>query len=101
MITAHVTRFQNTQLVAASYAFNPRLYGCQAPVSRSYTDSPWHKKQIGDDPQRVRFVDSVTAWGKMVQGHFDALVAGKASTVENRPSIYSCRDSQVVLSDAP
>ena len=58
VITAHVTRFQQSRLIAASYSFNPRMYGCNAPVSRSWADSPWHKKTIGEDPQRVRFVES-------------------------------------------
>ena len=101
VIIADVTRFQGSQLVAATYAFNPRMYGCNAPVSRSYTDSPWHKNAIGADPQRVRFVESVTAWGKVVQGHFDALVAGRESKIENRPAIYHCSASQVVLIDTP
>ena len=101
VITAEVTRFQRAQLVAASYAFNPRMYGCNAPVSRSWADSPWHKKQIEADPQRVRFVESVTAWGKVVQAHFDAVVAGRESKVENRPPIYSCRAAQVALGDTP
>lgn len=90
LITAHVTRFQNTQLVGASYAFNPRMYGCNAPISRSYMDSPWHKKNVDADPQRVRFVESVTGWGRLVQTHFDAVVAGKSSSVQNAPSIYNC-----------
>src|SRR5205814_292991 len=76
-ITAHVTRFQQSRLVAASYAFNPRMYGCDAPMSRSWKESPWHKDSIEADPQRVRFVDSVTEWGKVVQGHFDALIAAR------------------------
>ena len=101
VITANVTRFQNTQLVAASYAFNPRMYGCNAPISRSYTDSPWHKSAIDADPQRVRFVESVTVWGKVVQTHFDKLVAGQPSTVEKRPAIYNCSTAQVVLVHTP
>ena len=101
VITANVTRFQNTQYVAASYSFNPRMYGCNAPVSRSYTDSPWHKDAIGEDPQRVRFVQSVTTWGKVVQTHFDKLVAGQPSTVDKRPAIYNCSTAQVVLSHTP
>ena len=101
VITANVTRFQNTQLVAASYAFNPRMYGCNAPVSRSYTDSPWHKNAINADPQRVRFVESVTDWGKAVQTHFDKLVGGQPSTIEKRPTIYNCSAAQVVLSHTP
>jgi len=101
MITAHVTRFQQSRLVGASYSFNPRMYGCNAPVSRSYNESPWHKNAINQDPQRVRFVESVTAWGKVVQGHFDALITGRDSKVEHGPAIYSCRAAQASLSDAP
>ena len=101
VITAQVTRFQQSQLVAASYAFNPRMYGCSAPVTRSWADSPWHKNSIGADAQRVRFVESVTAWGKVVQTHFDALVAGRESKIENRPAIYHCSASQVVLTETP
>ena len=100
-ITAHVTRFQQSRLVAASYAFNPRMYGCDAPMSRSWKESPWHKDSIEADPQRVRFVDSVTEWGKVVQGHFDALIAGRESRVENGPAIHSCRAGQVTLSGTP
>jgi len=100
LITAHVTRFQNTQLVAASYAFNPRMYGCNAPISRSYADSPWHKNAVNADPQRVRFVESVTGWGKLVQTHFDALVAGKPASVENAPPIHNCA-AALALSRAP
>jgi len=101
VITADVTRFQRSQLVAATYAFNPRMYGCNAPASRSWAESPWHKNAISEDPQRVRFVESVTAWGKVVQTHFDALVAGRESKVENGPTIYSCRAAQVALSVSP
>jgi len=101
LITAQVTRFQNTQLVAASYAFNPRMYGCNAPVSRSYADSPWNKNAVNADPQRVRFVDSVTAWGKLVQTHFDALVTGRPSSVENAPPIHNCAAALAALGHAP
>ncbi len=101
LVTANVTRFQNTQLVSSSYAFNPRMYGCNAPISRSYADSPWHKNAINADPQRVRFVESVTTWGKVVQGHFEALVAGKASSIENPPTIYNCAAAQAALADTP
>ena len=89
MITANVTRQQRSQFVAAAYSFNPRMYGCNAPISRSYADSPWHKNAINADPQRVRFVESVTTWGKVVQQHFEALVAGKTSSIENAPTKLS------------
>jgi hypothetical protein len=101
MITANVTRFEGWQLVAATYAFNPRMYGCNAPISRSWADSPWHKKTINEDPQRVRFVESVTAWGKMVQGHFEALVAGRESDVQKTSGIYNCAAAQVALGQTP
>ncbi|HKB48695.1 MAG TPA: hypothetical protein VKC57_13420, partial [Ktedonobacterales bacterium] len=101
VITAHVTRFQLSQSVSASYAFNPRMYGCNAPLSRSYVDSPWHKNAINADPQRVRFVESVTEWGKVVQQHFDNLVAGRPSSIEKTPAIYNCSAAQVALSEPP
>jgi hypothetical protein len=98
MITANVTRSQRSQLVAASYAFNPRMYGCNAPISRSWADSPWHKKAINEDPQRVRFVESVTGWGKAVQQHFDALIAARQAPIEKMPAIHSCAAAQAALS---
>lgn len=101
VITADVTRFQRSQLVAASYAFNPRMYGCNAPASRSWAESPWNKKNIGSDPQRVLFVESVTAWGRGVQSHFDAIVEGRESKLAPGPSLYSCRGSQVALVEIP
>ena len=73
------------------------MYGCNAPFSRSWADSPWHKSQVQADPQRVRFVESVTAWGKVVQGYFDALGVGRASTLEERPAIYSCARATAAL----
>ena len=101
VITAHVTRFQQSRLVAASYAFNPRMYGCNAPQSQSWADSPWNKKNVDGDPQRVRFVDSVTAWGKVVQTHLDALIEGRESKVVSGAPIYSCRAAQVALGETP
>lgn len=101
MISAKVTRSQRSQFVAASYFFNPRMYGCRAPISRSYAESPWHKKTINEDPQRVRFVESVTAWGQVVQPHFDALVAGRESKVEKTSAIYNCAAAQAALSQSP
>ena len=100
LITAHVTRFQNTQLLGASYSFNPRMYGCNAPMSRSYAESPWNKKNVDADPQRVRFVESVITWGKLVQTHFDAVVASKSSSVENARPIYNCT-AALALTRAP
>src|SRR5258706_2538521 len=40
LVTANVTRFQNTQLVTSSYASNPRMHRCNAPISRPYPDIP-------------------------------------------------------------
>ena len=97
LIMANVSRTERWQLVAASYAFNPRMYGCDAPRSRSWADSPWNKKSIDGDPQRVRFVESVVGYGKAMQQHFDALVAGRQSTIEKAPSIYSCAAAQAAL----
>lgn len=97
LIVARVTRNQQWQHVSAAYAFNPRMYGCDAPRSRSWAESPWHKKAIGTDPQRVRFVESVTALGKVVQQHLDALVAGRESTVANVPAIHGCAAAQAAL----
>jgi len=98
LILANVTRSQRWQLVTASYAFNPRMYGCDAPRSRSWAESPWNKKSIDADAQRVRFVQSVTGWGKVVQQHFNELVAGRQSAVEKAPEIYSCTAAQAALS---
>jgi len=97
LILANVTRSQRWQLVTASYAFNPRMYGCDAPRSRSWADSPWNKKSIDADAQRVRFVESVTGWGKVVQQHFNELVAGRPSAIEKAPMIYSCAAAQAAL----
>ncbi|HZE61570.1 MAG TPA: hypothetical protein VE085_13560 [Burkholderiales bacterium] len=81
MITANVTRSQRSQFVAAAYSFNPRMYGCKAPISRSWAESPWHRKAINEDPQRVRFVESVTAGGQVVQPH-----STRSLPAENRRS---------------
>lgn len=97
LITASVTRTQGWQLVAATYAFNPRMYGCDATRSRSWADSPWHRKAVAGDPQRERFVESVTGWGKGVQQHFDGLVAGRQSALDKMPEIYSCAAAQAAL----
>jgi hypothetical protein len=96
LISATLTRTENWQLISASYAFNPRLYGCASPRSLSWAQSPWHKSKLAEDPQRVRFVESVTAFGKVAQTHFDELVAGRPSTV-SLPAIYSCASAQASL----
>src|SRR5207245_8359301 len=90
LIMANVTRTERWQLVTASYAFNPRMYGCDAPRARSWADSPWNKKSIDADAQRVRFVESVTGWGKVVQQHFNELVARRPSAPEKAPKISAC-----------
>jgi hypothetical protein len=97
LIVASVTRNQQWQHVAAAYAFNPRMYGCDAPRSRTWADSPWHKKAIDADPQRARFVESVTAWGKVAQRHLDDLVAGRPPATDARPAIHSCASAQAAL----
>jgi hypothetical protein len=96
-IVANVTRMEEWQLLTASYAFNPRIYGCDAPRSRSWAESPWNKKSIDGDAQRVRFVESVTAWGKGVQHYFNELVAGRQPSVEKAASIYGCASAQAAL----
>ena len=73
------------------------MYGCDAPRSRSWADSPWNKKSIDGDAQRVKFVESVTGWGKVVQQHFNELVAGRASAIEKSPGIHSCAAAQAAL----
>lgn len=90
LIVASVTRTQGWQLVKASYAFNPRMYACNAPRAKTWADSPWHRSHVGDDPERVRFVQSVTAWGKVAQQHLDGLVAGRSPATPAPPAIYSC-----------
>ena len=97
LIVANVTRIEGWQLVSASYAFNPRMFGCNAPRARSWAASPWHRKTVAEDPQRVRFVESVTAWGELAQRHFDALVRGHAPVVEKPPAIHSCAAAQAAL----
>ena len=97
LIAANVTRSERWQLVTASYAFNPRMYGCDAPRARTWAESPWHRKAVDGDPQRVRFVESVVGYGKAMQQHFDALVADRQSTIEKAPTIYSCAAAQAVL----
>ncbi|HEY3074958.1 MAG TPA: hypothetical protein VGJ74_07280 [Burkholderiales bacterium] len=97
LISAHVIRAERWRLVSAWYAFNPRMYGCDAPRSRSWAESPWNKKHLDGDPQRVRFVDSVTDWGKAVQQHFDQLVAGRPVVMEKAPAIHSCAAARASL----
>jgi hypothetical protein len=81
LIVASVTRTEGWQLVAASYAFNPRMYGCNAPRSRSW----------------ARFVESVTAWGKGVQHHFNELIEGRQPQVAKALDIYPCASAQALL----
>ena len=97
LIVAEITRIERHELVRVAYAFNPRMYGCDAPRARTWAQSPWHRKAVDGDPQRVRFVDSVVGYGKAMQQHFDALVAGRQSTIEKAPTIYSCAAAQAAL----
>ena len=73
------------------------MYGCDAPRARTWAESPWHRKAVDGDPQRVRFVESVVGYGKAMQQHFDALVAGRQATIEKAPTIYSCAAAQAAL----
>ena len=101
LIVAHVTRTERWQLVSATYAFNPRMHGCEVPRSTSRADSPWSKKSLADDPERVRFVDSVVEFGKAMQQHFDDLVTGRPSSIDKVPSIYRCGSARLALDDIP
>lgn len=94
LITASVTRNHRWQHVAATYAFNPRMYGCGGPRSRSWAESPWHRSRVGEDAAKVRFVESVTAWGKGVQAGFDELIAGRPPAYE-RSRIERCAPAPV------
>lgn len=95
LIAATVTRTERREFIRATYLFNPQAFGCSAPRSRSSADSPWHRNFIERDPQRVRFVESVTAWGKFVQYQFDKLITrrGRLAAAETAAStIYQCAD---------
>jgi hypothetical protein len=69
LIVADITRIERRELVRAAYAFHPASYGCTTP-------SP-------------AFVDSITAWGKGVQQHFDNVIAGRASAAFSS-GIHQC-----------
>ncbi len=93
LIVATVTRMEGWQLVTASYAFNPEVFGCDTRRYRPWADSPWHRQRIGDDVHKVRFVESVTAWGKVVQAQFKQLFIGGQPSTERALSIYQCSGS--------
>jgi hypothetical protein len=101
LIVAQVTRTERWQLVSAVYAFNPRMHGCEVPRTTSRADSPWNKKSLADDPERVRFVDSVIEFGKAMQQHFDNLLTGRPSSIDKVPSIYHCGPARLALGDTP
>jgi len=97
LIVARVTRIDRNQLIQASYFFNPYAFGCESPRSPSWAESPWHPKYIENEPQRPRFVESVTAWGKSVQQHFQKVIAAREPLAIEAPaanSIYRCGASQ-------
>ena len=62
MVVAEITRIDRHERIRVSYAFNPWSYGC--------------------DAAREPFTESVTAWGKAVQQHFDKRV--------ELPGIHQC-----------
>jgi hypothetical protein len=90
LIVATVTRMEGWQLVTASYAFNPEVFGCDTRRYRPWADSPWHRQRISDDVHKVRFVESVTAWGKVVQTQFKQLFIGGQPSVDRTVSVYQC-----------
>jgi hypothetical protein len=89
LIVATVTRMEGWQLASASYAFNPEVFGCDARRYRAWAESPWHRKRINEDAEKVRFVESVTAWGKGVQAQFQQLFAGGPAAIE-QVRIHEC-----------
>lgn len=101
LIVAHATRTEHWRLVSALYAFNPRMHGCEVPRTTSRADSPWNKSALADDPERVRFVDSVIEFGKAMQQHFDNLLTGRPSSIDKVPSIYHCGPARLALGDTP
>lgn len=101
LVVAHATRTERWQLVSALYAFNPRMHGCEVPRTTSRADSPWNKKSLADDPERVRFVDSVVEFGKAMQQHFDNLLTGRASPIDKVPAIYTCGPARLALINTP
>lgn len=92
VIVAHVTRMEGWQLVRASYAFNPQSFGCSVGRNPSWAASPWHRKRIGEDAAKARFVEGVTAWGKVAQQEIDQIVSGKspAARASSANPIHGC-----------
>jgi hypothetical protein len=90
LIVASVTRMERWQLVSASYGFNPEAYGCDERRYRPWAESPWHISRIAADPEKVRFVESVTAWGRQMQEQFNQLVTGGQPTAHGTSRIHQC-----------
>ena len=95
VITATVTRIEVGEWLAVTQRFNPAAFGCDVGRNPSWATSAWHRTAVAKDAERAQFVESVVAWGKLVQAKVDDEIrkrgTGTASIDRSRAQIYRCR----------
>ena len=93
VIQATVTRIEIGEWLSVTQRFNPAAFGCDVGRNPSWATSAWHRSALAKDPERAQFVESVVAWGKVVQTQVDNEIRKRGSTNIDRPGaqIYRCQ----------
>jgi hypothetical protein len=72
--------------IIATYVINPELFGFAPDTGNGWASSQWHPGLIKEDPQKVKYIESLKKWAESIEAPNRASVMKGAPGVESLPS---------------